>query len=307
MNSVDDEYPGHLEYSTRRLPQKFRILGDPGFLVSCDCEDDCANKATCRCAMLTVDNTRGEKGNKIRPSAGYDYKRLHDNVITGIYECNAGCKCSKSCLNRVAQRPISQNLQLFKTHNRGWGLRTLNDIPAGTFICTYVGKLYEGREANTVGKNFGDEYFADLDLIEVVENIKRAPDKDSDEGLGLDSSLEENVGPNPQKNKKTQPIRKSTRKSGRKKTSAKKKQSKEVRVPKDFKSVRSMFGEDEESYIMDAKQKGNIGRFLNHSCYPNVVAQNVFVDSHDLRKAFQRWHFTKILTSIVVEEFYFPL
>lgn len=258
-------------------------ISDAGFLVCCDCEEDCADKAACRCAQLTVENTRGEKGNKIRPSAGYDYKRLHDNVITGIYECNAGCKCSKSCLNRVAQRPISQNLQLFKTHNRGWGLRTLNDIPAGTFICTYVGKLYEGREANTVGKNFGDEYFADLDLIEVVENIKRAPDKDSDEGLGLDSSLEENVGPNPQNNKKTQPIRKSTRKSGRKKTSAKKKQSKEVRVPKDFKSVRSMFGEDEESYIMDAKQKGNIGRFLNHSCYPNVVAQNVFVDSHDLR------------------------
>ena len=57
-----------------------------------------------------------------------------------------------------------------------------------------------------------------------------------------------------------------------------------MKVPKDFKSVRSMFGDDEESYIMDAKQKGNIGRFLNHSCYPNVVAQNVFVDSHDLRK-----------------------
>ena len=207
--------------------------------------------------------------------------------MTGIYECNSGCKCSQSCLNRVVQRPISQNLQLFKTYNRGWGLRTLNDIPAGTFICTYVGKMYEGREGNTVGKNYGDEYFADLDLIEVVEDPKRARDNERDEGLGLDTSLEENVGPDSQKISTTQPTRKSTRKSSRKKTSVKKKPVKEARVPKDFKSVRSMFGDDQDSYIMDAKQKGNIGRFLNHSCYPNVFAQNVFVDSHDLRRVSQ--------------------
>lgn len=35
-------------------------------------------------------------------------------------------------------------------------------------------------------------------------------------------------------------------------------------VPK-FKSVRKMFGEDEVCYIMDAKNTGNIGRFLNVS------------------------------------------
>ncbi|XKL69169.1 hypothetical protein PGB90_006938 [Kerria lacca] len=34
---------------------------------------------------------------------------------------------------------------------------------------------------------------------------------------------------------------------------------------------------------MDAKGSGNIGRYLNHSCMPNVFVQNVFVDTHDLR------------------------
>ena len=29
--------------------------------------------------------------------------------------------------------------------------------------------------------------------------------------------------------------------------------------------------------------QGNIGRYLNHSCDPNVFVQNVFVESHDLR------------------------
>ena len=34
---------------------------------------------------------------------GYVYRRLLDNVPTGIFECNSGCKCKSSCLNRVAQ------------------------------------------------------------------------------------------------------------------------------------------------------------------------------------------------------------
>ena len=36
-------------------------------------------------------------------SIGYNYRRLIDNVPTGIYECNTGCKCKSTCLNRVAQ------------------------------------------------------------------------------------------------------------------------------------------------------------------------------------------------------------
>jgi len=48
-------------------------------------------------------------------------------------------------------------------------------------------------------------------------------------------------------------------------------------------STRSLYGKDEEVYIMDAKDEGNLGRYLNHSCEPNVFVQNCFVDTHDLR------------------------
>ena len=281
VNAVDEEYPENLEYSTKRLPQNFTISDDDGFLVCCDCQDDCQDTKSCNCAKLTVESTAGEKGNRINTRAGYVYKRLHDIVPTGIYECNSQCRCSKTCLNRVVQNPLRLNLQLFKTSNRGWGLRTLNDIPAGTFICTYVGRLYEATEGNTVGRNFGDEYFADLDLIEVVEDVKRAPSdgEESDEGVEVD---EESLEPEVKKAKapKTQQVRKSTRKTTRK---VQKKTTKPKEAARNFKSVRDMFGEGEESYIMDAKVEGNLGRFLNHSCYPNVFAQNVFVDSHDLR------------------------
>ena len=36
-------------------------------------------------------------------------------------------------------------------------------------------------------------------------------------------------------------------------------------------------GKHEEAYIMDAKLIGNLGRYMNHSCRPNVFVQNVFV------------------------------
>merc|ERR1712080_790608 len=48
-------------------------------------------------------------------------------------------------------------------------------------------------------------------------------------------------------------------------------------------STRKFYGEYEHVYIMDAKSIGNIGRYLNHSCNPNVFVQNCFVDTHDLR------------------------
>ena len=45
-----------------------------------------------------------------------------------------------------------------------------------------------GEEGNRVGKNFGDEYFADLDMIEVVESSKVMSDEDSDEGVNVNES-----------------------------------------------------------------------------------------------------------------------
>lgn len=63
------------------------------------------------------------------------------------------CKCSKkTCLNRVVQHPLQLQLQLFKTPNKGWGLRCVNDIPKGTFICIYAGYLYTEETANTVSR-----------------------------------------------------------------------------------------------------------------------------------------------------------
>lgn len=54
----------------------------------------------------------------------------------------------------------------------GWGIRCLDDIPNGQFICVYVGELLTDQDANDDGTQFGDEYLADLNFIELIENQK---------------------------------------------------------------------------------------------------------------------------------------
>ena len=49
--------------------------------------------------------------------------------------------------------------------HRGWGLRSLDDIPKGTFVCTYIGHVYSEEVGNELGTRDGDEYQAELDYI----------------------------------------------------------------------------------------------------------------------------------------------
>ncbi|KAF5939221.1 hypothetical protein HYC85_023480 [Camellia sinensis] len=41
---------------------------------------------------------------------------------------------------------------------------------------------------------------------------------------------------------------------------------------------------EDERFTVDAKQCGNVGRFINHSCSPNLYAQNVLYDHEDKSK-----------------------
>ena len=128
--------------------------------------------------QLTIQHTNATSENKIDTNVGYEYRRLKTPVQTGIFECNKLCKCKSTCLNRVAQHPLRLNLQVFKTEKRGWGIRTLHDIPGGAFICVYVGNLYTNEEGNKQGVAAGDEYFAELDMIETIERAKEGYESD---------------------------------------------------------------------------------------------------------------------------------
>ncbi|XP_058793331.1 histone-lysine N-methyltransferase eggless isoform X2 [Phymastichus coffea] len=351
VNEIDHAYPDTIKYTTQREPSEDVHMNlDPNFLCSCDCEDDCADKNKCQCWQLTIQGaTLG--GRVPNAAVGYVYKRLPEAVTTGIYECNSRCKCSvKTCLNRVVQHPLNLKLQVFKTAPRGWGIRCLNDIPLGSFICIYAGRLLTEQGANEGGKNYGDEYLAELDYVEVVEGIKegyesdvldpelaledsdsekeknekkddgsdlqKAPSNDSDDDFSIDKKLQKNLNiVDEDEDSRSSSIRSRLRKRKKAEDNLTSDKSEDGSVSKDgqdkagsdeeeavrepskfdlavdttkidkaqFKSVRDFFGEDEAVYIMDAKTTGNIGRYLNHSCDPNVFVQNVFVDTHDVR------------------------
>ncbi|XP_012530724.1 histone-lysine N-methyltransferase eggless isoform X2 [Monomorium pharaonis] len=369
VNDLDHTQPDTIRYTTRREPTEGVNLNlDPAFLCSCDCEDDCQDKTKCQCWQLTIQGAT--LGGKVPNTAvGYIYKRLPEPVTTGIYECNSGCKCSvKTCLNRVVQHPLGLRLQVFKTGPRGWGIRCLNDIPHGAFICIYAGRLLTEQGANEGGKNYGDEYLAELDYVEVVEGFKEGYESDvlesempvspaednkkkeitgvsdeeedntkestndSDEDFNIDKYVALNKDLELETTAESSSIRKRLRKRKRNEIDNQPDMSEEnsedgstrglentsksneildtINISDDddsrndmrrepsrfepsvepkqierskFKSARDYFGEDEAVYVMDAKTTGNIGRYLNHSCDPNVFVQNVFVDTHDVR------------------------
>lgn len=91
---------------------------------------------------------------------------------------------------------LIDSFQLFRTEKRGWGIRCLDDITKGQFICVYAGQLLTEQEANENGKQFGDEYLAELDLIESIEQAKDGyeSDVDSIDEESSDTSATSNSG-----------------------------------------------------------------------------------------------------------------
>ena len=146
---------------------------------------------------------------------------------------------------------------------------------------------------------YGDEYLADLDYIDVCETQKEgyesdveeseASDKDYKQSESITSSDDEdddfkcdltNWG-NTSTIGTTKKGRSTTRGASYKggdKTKSKKSEPERKRY-----SIREDFFNEDFAYSLDAKKMGNIGRYLNHSCQPNCFVQNVFVDTHDLR------------------------
>uniref|UniRef100_A0A0K8VPM3 Histone-lysine N-methyltransferase eggless n=2 Tax=Bactrocera latifrons TaxID=174628 RepID=A0A0K8VPM3_BACLA len=232
---------------------------------------------------------------------GYQYKRLYEHVPTGIYECNSRCKCKANCLNRVAQQNLAMKLQVFKTSNRGWGLRCINDVPRGSFVCIYAGHLLTEAKANEGGLDAGDEYFAELDYIEVAEQIKEGYESDV-EPPEIEEE-EDTYAPDPEDDDEFTPSKsfltraknkaqKLTRSSSTQNTDEDSQERQVINFNPNAdmnedstreSSIRGLFGKDEACYVMDAKTIGNLGRYFNHSCSPNLFVQNVFVDTHDLR------------------------
>ncbi|XP_055917021.1 histone-lysine N-methyltransferase eggless [Eupeodes corollae] len=305
VNYYDETMPPACEYSAERIPTEGVPLNlDEEFLCGCDCTDDCSDKTKCACWQLTYAGAKYGMPTVPIDMVGYQYKRLYEHVPTGIYECNSRCKCKANCVNRVVQQPLQSKLQVFKTSNRGWGLRCINDVPRGSFICVYAGQMLTEQVANEGGLDAGDEYFAELDYIEVAEQIKEGYESDvqepeEDEDLYNPERDDDDIdfrAPGEAFKDREFNTRLRTRRGNKNSTDGEF-DSQERQVisfepnknmdtstePNEKPTIRKLFGKDESCYVMDAKVRGNLGRYFNHSCSPNLFVQNVFVDTHDLR------------------------
>ncbi|XP_032117755.1 histone-lysine N-methyltransferase EHMT1 [Sapajus apella] len=195
VNAVDGEpCPSNYKYVSQNcVTSPMNIDRNITHLQYCVCIDDCSS-SNCMCGQLSM-RCWYDKDGRLLPEFNMAEPPL-------IFECNHACSCWRNCRNRVVQNGLRARLQLYRTRDMGWGVRSLQDIPLGTFVCEYVGELISDSEADVREE---DSYLFDLD------------------------------------------------------------------------------NKDGEVYCIDARFYGNVSRFINHHCEPNLVPVRVFMAHQDLR------------------------
>ncbi|KAH0463699.1 hypothetical protein IEQ34_008281 [Dendrobium chrysotoxum] len=135
----DDQDPLQFEYLVRPIyppdiQGKFNGEGNGG----CECRTNCS--ANCYCATLNGGEfAYGGSGVLLRG------KPL-------IYECGTACQCPPSCPNRVSQKGIKHQLEVFRSNETGWGVRSLDLIRAGTFICEFSGIVLTKQQTDLLSQ-----------------------------------------------------------------------------------------------------------------------------------------------------------
>ncbi|XP_064185925.1 histone-lysine N-methyltransferase SETDB2 [Anguilla rostrata] len=131
-NAVDEGRPARFRYRSQCWLRGCLPGAGPVYASCCDCADGCTDPRTCACLQLSL-----------RPAPNsqlYRFRRLPRPLPSGLYECGPWCGCDRArCQNRVVQHGLQVRLQVFRSQDRGWGVRCIDDLDAGTFVCTYTG------------------------------------------------------------------------------------------------------------------------------------------------------------------------
>ncbi|CAL9194647.1 unnamed protein product [Musa hybrid cultivar] len=112
---------GYLSWDISRGEEKVTTIP----LWGCSCTSICSSN--CHCAK--------KNGGQF----AYDANGILLRGKPLIYECGSWCRCPQSCPNRVSQRGIRHRLEVFRSREMGWGVRSLDLIRAGSFVCEFSG------------------------------------------------------------------------------------------------------------------------------------------------------------------------
>lgn len=112
------------------------------------------------------------------PETGGCEERCQNRALQ--HECNPStCACGEACANRPLSTlpPVAQlPLQLFKTFNKGWGVKTTKFLNEGDLVVEYVGEVidmdsWEARKRQ-LGR-FEHMYFMALNSEEIVDASRK--------------------------------------------------------------------------------------------------------------------------------------
>uniref|UniRef100_A0A7C9ARY6 [histone H3]-lysine(4) N-trimethyltransferase n=1 Tax=Opuntia streptacantha TaxID=393608 RepID=A0A7C9ARY6_OPUST len=215
VNDIDGEKgPPYFTYLRSVRYTKPLNLAEPSY--GCNCHNACApGDLNCSC---------------IRKNGG-DFPYTAQGVLVSrrplLYECGPSCPCIPNCKNRVSQTGLKVRLEVFKTKNRGWGLRSWDPIRSGTFICEYAGEVIEKAKYDRDEGENNDYIF---DTSRTFEKFK----------WNYDPPL----------------------------------------VGEEASGVLSEDYDIPTPLIISAKDSGNVARFMNHSCSPNVFWQPVVYEQN---------------------------
>ncbi|XP_046519950.1 histone-lysine N-methyltransferase SETDB2 isoform X1 [Equus asinus] len=172
-NEIDNRKLPLFKYRKTMWPRAYYLNSFSNmFTDSCDCSEGCIDITKCACLQLTARNAKTCPLSSNKITTGYKYKRLQRQIPTGIYECSLLCKCNRQmCQNRVVQHGPQVRLQVFKTEKKGWGVRCLDDIDRGTFVCIYSGRLLS--RSNTEKSDAIDENGKEENIMKNMFSKKR--------------------------------------------------------------------------------------------------------------------------------------
>ncbi|KAJ0230725.1 Pre-SET domain-containing protein [Hirschfeldia incana] len=140
FNDIDDDRePLYYEYlANASFPILFR-QSSGNAAGGCECVKGCGSGCVCE----------AKNGGQF----AYDYSGNLVRMRPLIHECGPACKCPPNCRNRVTQKGLRSRLEVFRSVETGWGVRSLDILHAGAFICEYVGVALTREQANILTMN----------------------------------------------------------------------------------------------------------------------------------------------------------
>ncbi|KAD3336989.1 hypothetical protein E3N88_32509 [Mikania micrantha] len=142
FNDIDDSHePLDYDYQVTTIFPTF-VYHNARNNGGCACVDGCT--LNCACA---------------RKNGGEFAYDLNGRLLRGkplIIECGPFCSCPPNCWNRVSQKGVRNTFEVFRSMETGWGVRSLDLIPAGSFICEYTGVVLTRDQAQLFTMNGED-------------------------------------------------------------------------------------------------------------------------------------------------------